>query len=253
MNSRIRNSVARSAVAVLVAVALLVLATPAVGLAGQGGRGNAGNPGILPPHSRAFGSSYAEWAATWWTWVLSIPEEVNPLFDTTGANCAVGQSGHVWFLAGTTGADGPVTRTCEIPEGKALFFPLLNYLWVDYPEDHPFDEENARGTLAWLMDLAGDVTCEIDGRPVRNIDRYRGPSAVFDLPADNLYGYPTEPPPGDPNEYYGPCVDDGYYLLLAPLAVGEHTIRFTGGLFWEGEPFFYLDVTYNITVVCRDH
>jgi hypothetical protein len=30
--------------------------------------------------------------------LLSIPTSVNPLLDTTGANCVVGQSGSVWIM-----------------------------------------------------------------------------------------------------------------------------------------------------------
>src|SRR2546430_5217700 len=70
---------------------------------------NLGNPGVVPPDSNEFGNSYGEWSARWWQWLLSIPNSTNPNLDTTGANCAVGQTGQVWFLAGTFG--GPaVTR-----------------------------------------------------------------------------------------------------------------------------------------------
>ena len=64
-------------------------------------------------------------------------------------------------------------------------------------------------------------------------------SAVFTvkLPDNNIFGVA----PGD----YEPNVDDGFYLLLPPMRVGQHTIHFHGSL-----PRFYstLDVTYNLTV-----
>jgi hypothetical protein len=59
--------------------------------------------------------------AQWWQVMLSIPTTVNPLLDTAGADCMVGQRGPVWFLAGTFGG-GPVTRTCSIPEGEMAVF-----------------------------------------------------------------------------------------------------------------------------------
>ena len=31
--------------------------------------------------------------AEWWQWALSIPASVNPLVDTTGEHCLVGQNG----------------------------------------------------------------------------------------------------------------------------------------------------------------
>ena len=64
--------------------------------------------------------------ARWWQWVISIGQSENPLLDPTGADCAVGQEGPVWFLGGTFG--GPATRSCTVPAGKALLIPVLNVL-----------------------------------------------------------------------------------------------------------------------------
>ena len=63
-------------------------------------------------------------------------------------------------------------------------------------------------------------------------------SSVFtvDLPDNNIFGVA----PGE----YGPNVDDGFYLLLPPLRVGQHTIHFHGSL----AHYNSLDVTYNLTV-----
>jgi hypothetical protein len=70
--------------------------------------------------------------AEWWQWALSIPTKVNPLLDTNGGNCMIGQRGSMWFLAGTFGID-MVTRTCDVPEGKALFFPVINQINFNTP------------------------------------------------------------------------------------------------------------------------
>ncbi|MCA1706817.1 MAG: hypothetical protein LC808_27575 [Actinobacteria bacterium] len=86
-------------------------------------------PRVLPPRSRPFGLTYAQWSEKWWQWALSIPEEQNPMLDPTGANCGIGQSGRVWFLAGTFGG-GPATRVCTVPVGKALFFPIVNAVFI---------------------------------------------------------------------------------------------------------------------------
>src|SRR5262249_488075 len=60
----------------------------------------------------------------------SIPFAVNPVLDHTGLDCAMGQSGPVWFLAGTNGFS--TTRNCLIPAAKMIFFPIVN-LGNDYP------------------------------------------------------------------------------------------------------------------------
>ena len=66
-------------------------------------------------------------------------------------------------------------------------------------------------------------------------------SVVFSvvLPAGNIFGLPA-------GELLDPCVDAGYYTLVPPLSVGEHTIRIQGT---NGS--FSVDVTYNLTVAPR--
>jgi hypothetical protein len=70
--------------------------------------------------------------AKWWQWALSIPVFENPLLDQTGEKCMVGQRGPVWFLVGNFGG-GDTTRSCSIPEGKRLFFPVINSVNIDTP------------------------------------------------------------------------------------------------------------------------
>ncbi len=43
----------------------------------------------------------------------------------TGEHCAEGQSGPVWFLAGTTTNIHWAKRRCIIPMGKAILFPII--------------------------------------------------------------------------------------------------------------------------------
>ena len=89
----------------------------------------------------------------------------------------------------------------------------------------------------------------IDGVPVIDPWQYRAESAAFSLVLSDVladFGYP--PGPRSPN------VADGYWIMLRPLATGEHTIRFTSAASYsiaDGDPFdqeFELDVTYNLTV-----
>src|SRR5262245_19870660 len=75
--------------------------------------------------------TFAELSAQWWQWAFSIPTSKNPLFDDTGVYCMVGQRDDLWFLGGSF--SGPVTRTCTIPEGTSLFFPVVNNVQFDSP------------------------------------------------------------------------------------------------------------------------
>lgn len=212
------------------------------------------NPGILPINSKPHGKSYSEWAAAWWQWSVAIPATTNPLLDETGENASVNQSGQVWFLAGNSG--GISERSITVPAGKALFFPILNQMYLGFPcdernlpgceVDQALEAANDVPTLLSFIEPSMDgaeLACEIDGITVQNLEGYRVRSSslyAVTLPNDSIYaGWGL---PGGP---YHPCVDVGYYLMLAPLSKGEHTIHFTseaaGGV-------FSLDVTYHITV-----
>ena len=77
----------------------------------------------------SFATSPSKLSAEWWQLFLSLPASGNPLLDNSGSSCGFGQRGSEWFLVGSLG--GTVTRTCSIPEGTVLFFPLINLVDVN--------------------------------------------------------------------------------------------------------------------------
>jgi hypothetical protein len=204
------------------------------------------NPQVFPPGFNPYGNTYGEWSARWWQWALSIPAATNPTLDATGANCAEDQIGRVWFLAGSSG--GTFDRTCPVPAGQALFFPILNAAFgaavfdcePTLPEV-PCNVPTLRAAAAASMDPV-TIEASIDDVPLLKLNDYRVQSPVFSvtLPEGNIVGQP----PGT----YAPMVSDGYWLMLAPLSAGEHTIHFknsvTGGPFAGTET----EVTYHLTV-----
>jgi hypothetical protein len=146
------------------------------------------NPGIVPNNAR-----YQTLSAQWWQWALSVPAAVNPITDPTGVNCAQGQgilSNNVWFLAGTFG--GSATRSCTIPLGKSLFFPLLNTVYAcdAPPAACPGGVAALRAAAAAEMDAPLLLEASIDGVPVQALSSYRAASSVFslELAADNVLG-----------------------------------------------------------------
>jgi len=196
-----------------------------------------------------FGNSYGEWSARWWQWLLSIPAAVNPNLDATGANCQQGQSANVWFLAATFG--GPAVRSCTVPVGKALFFPLINNVGF---QPNPTDTLNSlRKQAAGPIDNVSitSLVCSIDGvRCAVDLSLFRVTSPSFSLisPPGGLltaggYNDTTNPP----------FVSDGYWMFVGPLLRGHHVIKFGGSS--SGDPSavppvspFSVDVTYNLTV-----
>ena len=196
-------------------------------------------PGILPPGSTPYGHTYGAWAAAWWTWAMETPASINPVVDSTGEFCHVNQEGPVWFLAGNFG--GTTVRNCTVPAGKALFFPVVNSFYGFLPFEE-VDLQLARDYNKAQIDGASNLACEIDGVPVANLAAYREQSPIFRfvLPEDNVFGAP---------ELGGlavdPTVDEGIYLMVAPLKVGQHTIHIHACL---NDCGLELDVTYHLTV-----
>jgi hypothetical protein len=206
---------------------------------------------VLPPQSRPYGLSYGEWSVRWWQWAYSIPFVGHPLFDETGADCAAGQSGPVWFLGGVFNVTGSATRDlCVVPAGKALFFPILNVEWDNFcpPIAPPLSVADLAATAAAWVNLATDLECDVDGKQVRNLSSYRVVADPFaiQLPAGNIWeAFGCLTPAGS----YSPLVPDGIYVMLAPLSAGSHTIHFHGTI---GAPVnFTLDITYHLTVAPR--
>lgn len=213
----------------------------------------ASSPRVLPPNAHPHGRTYGEWAAAWWQYVLSVPTPENPLLDETGANCAVGQSGHVFFLVGILNVSGTAVRTeCVVPTGVMLFFPIVNTIATNEPGEF-VPSELLPGLAAGPIETATDLAVEIDGQPVEGLERFRARSSIFGftLPEDNLLG--GQAGSCHPRDNVGPCVPylaaaDGFYLMLPPLPPGEHTIHVHGVLPEFGG--FTVDVTYDpLTVV----
>jgi hypothetical protein len=187
-----------------------------------------------------YGHTYAEWDARWWLWAFSIPADpTNPLFP--GGNVLQNQTAPVWFL---TGVGPSEVRSITIPSGIALYFPILNAECSTVEPDpfHGNNEAELRACAKGWMDTSTGLAAEIDGRPVRNLSAYRHQSTLYafgPLGANNILGVPGAT---------GFSADDGYYLMLAPLPTGAHTIHFSGLL----GGLFPIETTYNILVVPGD-
>ncbi|MFS8071505.1 MAG: hypothetical protein ACMG6S_34475 [Byssovorax sp.] len=216
---------------------------------------------LFPRQATPFGTSYEAWAAAWWQWALAIPKDQNPIL---GGPCELNQSGDVFFLAGTAG--GSETRSCTIPAGKGIFFPIVNVVvrscpeYGDQVEGYSCEVATDEGMLhQWATEWMGSdqtLLLEIDGSSVDALDAYRAHSDAF-----------TDTSPLDVSERFAPfcsgpieanscgvpvgsarpAVADGIWAMLHPLSVGPHEIRFAASVNQPGGGFS-IDVTYNIVV-----
>jgi hypothetical protein len=189
-------------------------------------------------------------SAEWWQWALSIPTRENPQLDTTGENGVIGQRGSVWFLAGLFNG-GTGTRACSVPEGKIIFFPIINSVQINIPhvcgQTGALSVKDLRAGAALIIDAAANLSVTIDGIAIKHLQRIKSEVFAVALPEDNVFVLPCKDlPPVPLAGVYSPAVDDGVYVLLKPLSLGSHTLHFHAES--PVGPIFQ-DVMYNLTVV----
>jgi hypothetical protein len=158
----------------------------------------------------------------------------------------------VFFLVGASGS-GVVTRDeCTVPAGRVLFFPLVNFIDIHVPGDGLDTPELVRQDLLSLIGPITELHASVDGEAVADINPRTTPfracaggdpacASAFSvtLPGKNLFGIRAG--------VYAPAVADGFYLMLAPLSPGSHSVSFGGKGFFAGAKFFQ-QITYNLFV-----
>jgi hypothetical protein len=185
-----------------------------------------------------------ELSAQWWQWALSIPTPSNPLTDVTGTNCMAGQRGDVWFLTGPFGS-GALSRRCSVPQGVALFFPIVNFVNINVPhhcgQDGPLSVAELRAPVAPFINGVSGMTATLDSRALKGIRRIQSAPFAVTLPVDNIFVGPCGG--GSPAGIFSPATDDGYYVLVDGLTPGVHTLQFTAAGTAD------LNVTYTLDVI----
>ena len=160
---------------------------------------------------KPFGKTWEEWTAKWWQWLLSIPRDHNPGLDQTGENFNLNQlDPNVLFLAGALAGSAPVERTITINTGKAVLFPVINFV-TSYAEEPSLKSEEALLSNAKSnIDDISKKEASINGVNFTDLEKYRVQSKVFDVtfPEDNVYGLGPGPTMG---------ASDGYWIFLKPL------------------------------------
>jgi hypothetical protein len=154
--------------------------------------------------------------------------ETNPAADITGdfANQKQDYSG-VWFLAGTFG--GSATRSCTIPFGRGIFFPIITSAF-SFKLDPDLKTESDL-LMAAKSDMNGvtEMVAAIDDTEIDDLNKYRFRAGAFD---DVVRGTPTRE------------ASDGYWLFLEPFRKGSHKIYFRAK-----NRDFHNEVMYNISIL----
>jgi serine/threonine protein kinase len=205
-----------------------------------------------PGDPRLMGKTHEEWAVALWEWGLAIPLTnaagiVHPWISSTSTRFDIsqGQKGDVWFLGAPFGT---TRRICRIPAGKSLFVQVFGVEASDI-EAPPFyaAKDDQRFKAQEWADHIVDPFCEIDHVLLPDMEGHRLQCGPFAFTA------PTPWIQGDIGGK-GTAAGDGYFVFLAPLRAGQHTIRFGGRVFFSTRKNDAIDldqaidVTYVITV-----
>lgn len=181
---------------------------------------------LIPPTKPVAGASQEEWSKRWWRWALSFDDDDSPVADRDGRLCAEGQSGPVWFLAGTYGSARTV-RSCRVPAGKTLFFPLINYVTFE-PDDADESCASLKRRAAELTPAPDALVLEVNGKRFTGLAAHRQATRRCFHIADD-----------DDTRAAG----NGFYVALGPLKKGRYTLNFGGIL-----PGLSQAVTYTLDV-----
>ena len=199
---------------------------------------------------------YAHEAKAWIKWAMGLPFSTGPITDTTGAACGQGQSGPVWYLAGTPG--GALTRSCTIPRHKFLFVPLINHWVLPDPQyvSTPADLADYKNFIAgYIPDLRAhtcNLAIKVDGAPLLTTE------AQLDAKLWTQVTNPFTVVVNDDNfaSQYGQLgyttpagVTAGHYALLRPLSPGTHLLEYSGAMCDDlGAVEFENSIVLNLTV-----
>jgi len=183
-------------------------------------------PPLIPPTKPIAGVSQEEWSKRWWRWALSFDDDESPVADRDGRFCAEGQQGPVWFLAGTYGTARTI-RSCHVPAGKTLFFPLINYITYE-PDDADESCASLKRRAAALTPAPDALLLDINGKRFNGLAAHRQATRrCFHIEDD------------DDTLAAG----NGFYVALGPLKKGRYTLNFGGIL-----PGMSQAVTYTLDV-----
>lgn len=197
-------------------------------------------------------SSYTEHleenVVKYWKLNYETPKDKNPTTDPDGSRHDV--TTNPVCLHCDTIAKKPITRNLEISADKSIFIPV-NDVGVSEPELYPGEDvKDLKKHAKKDEDSATHARLTIDNNKVLDLkdlkqkpNRLANPIGPFEvvIPDNPLDGL-------KPGKYL--AVADGYYVIIKPLAIGQHTIRIEAGVSTphKGKEPWIEDITYKINV-----
>jgi hypothetical protein len=172
-----------------------------------------------------------------------------------------GQSGPVWFIGGNYATGGTHNYTNMMPGGTGLFL-LITDIHEDNvacPTTNNFTEAQLRAFAKSGQNNATSMSCTIDGVAIVGLTNvlttpYRVQSTAFSYTCPSvhnilhdIFGDTCYENAAGISYTIPLAVEDGVFLLIAPLSVGQHSIHVTGA--YPGSPPFTENWTHYLTVM----
>jgi len=179
---------------------------------------------VEPPGAIVVGKSIAAWSTNWWRWAAALAPPRDPFTDTNGQFANAHQSGPVFFLAGSPG--GSHSRNFHVPAYTYVLAPLL--VGEDSQLELGFGNTAAqvRQAAQQQANQIDSLHAILDGVPISQtvLFTHRETSPDF-----NFYAVYNNQVGINASGNSGIAVADGYFLMLAPLEPGTHTLNYGGG------------------------
>lgn len=195
---------------------------------------------IEPPGAMVAGKSIADWSTNWWRWALALAPPGDPFTDTSGHYANVNQSGPVFLLAGSNG--GTMTRRFHVPVDTYILMPFLVGVSSQLQVGFDKTETQIRQAVQQLTDPIDSLHASFDGVSISQTDLFTHREISPDFSFVAVSGNQMGVPPGNS----GIAVANGYFLMLAPLPPGLHTLKYGAGATAYG---LYIDETDTISVM----
>jgi hypothetical protein len=141
-----------------------------------------------------------------------------------------------------------VRDACAVPSNKPIFFPIMNTAAdnAGVPEPQPTDEQNQDSATAILDAVQTEnLFVTLDGEELTELERFKTDIVEFSYDLADEPNFYTCIGATGVTGTISPAYAGGYYVMLAPLSAGKHTIRF--GLD-QPDDLWAIDITYELTV-----
>jgi hypothetical protein len=179
---------------------------------------------VEPAGATVAGKTIADWYTNWWRWAAALAAPGDPFTDTTGQFANVNQSGPVFFLAGSPG--GSNSRHFKIPGNTYLMVPLLVGEQSQLELGLDQTATQVRQAAQQQANQIDALHASLDGVTIAQTSlfahRETSPDFSFTAVFNNKVGINAV-------GFSGVAVADGYFLMLAPLPPGPHTLNYGGG------------------------